>query len=81
MTLFPALTGITAYSVTYLTTGSDGQPDTASGLIVLPDNKGTNRLLSYQYGDTEGLDLVPSKLNLEGTLGILYGGQGFYRFQ
>ena len=77
LTLFPAQMGATAYSITYLTTGSDGGLDTASGLIVLPEDKSRGRLLSYQYADTEGLDLVPSKLNAEGTLAILYAGQGY----
>ncbi len=77
LTQFPAQQGATAYAVRYMTSGSDGLLDTASGLIVLPEKRSVQRMISYQYGDTDGLDLIPSKLNPEGTLAVLYAGQGY----
>lgn len=52
---------ISTYKVWYKTTGIDGQPDTATGLVVLPvvENKKLP-LLCYQHGTVNGPDDVPS---------------------
>ena len=77
MSILPARGAVDALRVNYITQGSNGMVDTASGLVLLPEDKNTNRLLSYQYGDTDGLDQTPSALNPEGILGALYAGQGY----
>lgn len=53
---------ITTYKVWYLTTGIDGKPDTATGLVVFPDveNKALP-LLCYQHGTVNGPSDVPSE--------------------
>ncbi|MDX2066894.1 MAG: T9SS type A sorting domain-containing protein [Haliscomenobacter sp.] len=52
---------ITTYKVWYLTTGIDGKPDTATGLVVFPvvENKALP-LLCYQHGTVNGPNDVPS---------------------
>jgi len=72
--------GIKKYKVTYMTTGTNGEPDTASGLIVVPTTRleGKLALVAYQHGTTSGPDDVPS---LEGS-GLdearAYGGSGYF---
>lgn len=53
---------ITTYKVWYLTTGIDGKPDTATGLVVFPvvENKSLP-LLCYQHGTVSGPSDVPSE--------------------
>ncbi len=52
---------ITTHKVWYLTTGINGKPDTASGLVVFPvvENKSLP-LLCYQHGTVDGPTDVPS---------------------
>ncbi|MEZ4942006.1 MAG: T9SS type A sorting domain-containing protein [Saprospiraceae bacterium] len=69
------------YRVSYTTTGLQGQPDTVSGLIVVPnDNSQVFPRLVYQHG-TSGSKLdVPSfniLTNGEGIIGLLFAGLGF----
>ncbi len=69
--------GVDVYRVTYEATGSDMMPDTASGLLMLPDDiGGPLPLLVYQHGTTKGRDDVPS--NLEGgfQLASIFAGKG-----
>lgn len=77
ITGFPALYGVEVYKVQYLTTGSDNQPDTASGLVVFPDNTSIVRIIAYQHGTTAGPEDVPSNLNGEATLVKAFAGQGY----
>lgn len=53
---------ITTYKVWYLTTGIDGKPDTATGLVVFPvvENKALP-LLCYQHGTVNVPEDVPSE--------------------
>ena len=55
-------TGISMYSIEYLTTGTDGMPDTASGLVVLPVMRYLDKysIVAYQHGTTDGPNDVPS---------------------
>lgn len=76
--------GAKYYRVTYTTKSVQGLPDTASGLIVLPDNP--NRIyprLVYQHGTSGSKQDVPS-INVtsggEGRVGFLFGGLGYVAF-
>ncbi|MCB9332993.1 MAG: T9SS type A sorting domain-containing protein [Lewinellaceae bacterium] len=69
------------YRITYTTTGLQGQPDTVSGLIVVPNDASmVFPRLVYQHG-TSGSKLdVPSfnvLTNGEGVIGLLFAGLGF----
>lgn len=58
-----AESGVDIYSVTYSTTGSDSRPDTASGLIVLPQVTDTKLpILAYHHGTISGRSAAPSFL-------------------
>lgn len=72
-------TGISLYQVNYLTTGSDGAPDTASGLVVMPDVsfRDADPIVAYQHGTTDGPDDVPSRLTNGHIIPMAYGGQGY----
>jgi hypothetical protein len=73
--------GATYYRVLYTTTDVQGMPDTASGLLVLPNNP--NRVyprLVYQHGTSGSKQDVPSiniTTNGEGQLGLLFAGLGY----
>jgi alpha/beta superfamily hydrolase len=60
---------INQYKVLYRTTGVDGKPDTASGLVVFPvvENKPLP-LLVYQHGTVDGPKEVPSERSGEAAL-------------
>lgn len=73
---FAALNGVTAYKVLYTTQGSDSKLDTASGLVVLPDDPTISSLIAYQHG-TSDYDDVPSAMNGEATLALVIAGQGY----
>ena len=69
--------GANAYSVTYETTGSDMKPDTASGLLIIPDQiNGPIPIAVYQHGTTDGRDDVPSRLGGFYQLGAITAGKG-----
>lgn len=73
--------GAKYYRVLYVTTDVQGMPDTASGLIVIPDD--FNRVyprLVYQHGTSSSKLDVPSynvTQNGEGALGLLCAGLGY----
>lgn len=70
--------GIDLYKVTYFTTGSDGMPDTASGLFVVPDlDTDEHPVLIYHHGTSSSKTLVPSALELEFNLYAGLGGIGY----
>jgi hypothetical protein len=72
------------YRVIYTTKNTAGQPDTVSGLIVVPQDP--TRIfprLVYQHGTSSTRTDVPSFNVLtggEGTLGLLFAGMGFLTF-
>jgi len=74
---FVAKNAITVYQVSYLTTGINGMPDTASGLIVLPVTDKLKGIVAYQHGTTDGPTDVPSNLNSEAGLVKALAGQGY----
>ncbi len=70
--------GVKFYKITYNTIGSDGSPDIASGLIVLPDNTSEDRsLVIYHHGTSPAKDMVPSSLNLDYEAYAYLGGTGY----
>lgn len=75
---YPVLNGVQFYKMTYHTTGSDGMPDIASGLIVLPDNDAPEHsLVVYHHGTSNAPHFVPSSLNLDYEAYALSGGYGY----
>lgn len=67
-----------AYKVTYNTTHPDGSTVLASGLIWVPQNYTCPLPLgSYQHGTVLLKSNVPSNLNGESNLGLLYGTGGY----
>lgn len=66
------------YKMTYHTTGSDGLPDVASGLIVIPENEVQDfPLVIYHHGTSPAKDQVPSSLNLDYEAYAFIGASGF----
>ncbi len=69
------------YRVIYTTKNTAGQPDTVSGLIVVPqDSTRIFPRLIYQHGTSSTKTNVPSFNILtggEGNLGLLFAGMGF----
>lgn len=75
---YPVLNGVQFYKMTYHTTGSDGLPDIASGLIVLPGNNAPEHsLVVYHHGTSNAPHFVPSSLNLDYEAYALFGGYGY----
>lgn len=73
--------GVKYYRITYTTTGLQGQLDTVSGLVAVPDDptKIYPRLV-YQHGTSSSKTDVPSfnaQSNGEGSIGLLFAGLGF----
>lgn len=73
----PVPQDIEVYRVEYSTTGTDGMPDTASGLFARPlDN--VQGIVAYQHGTTGSRDVVPSNLNLaDALIAMGYAGRGY----
>lgn len=70
--------GVELYKITYTTVDLGGRPDTASGLIVVPDLD--NRilpLLCYQHGTVASRDDVPSNLRGGYEIAEVFGGLGY----
>jgi hypothetical protein len=73
--------GVDAYSLKYLTTGLDGQPDTASGLVVIPDVTAKSLpALCFQHGTVNDRTDVPSNLKGGWQLVMVMGGLGYLSF-
>ncbi len=69
--------GIDMYRVLYTTVDVHGVPDTASGLLVVPDDPGkVYPLLCYQHGTASSKEDVPSNLSGD-VLPLLFGGLGY----
>ena len=66
------------FKITYRTIGVDGQPDTASGALAIPDTNGlVLPMLSYQHGTVFERDDVPSRVNRESDIGFVAAGLGY----
>lgn len=74
--------GAKYYKITYTSKDAKGQPDTLSGLIVVPDNatKVYPRLV-YQHGTSSCKTCVPSRLGSpgggEGDVGLIFAAMGY----
>ena len=74
----PVPYGITAYKILYTSLGSDGNIDTASGLLSVPDDASLSYpLLAYQHGTTSGKQDVPSNLQGGLALSLAFASQGY----
>jgi len=75
---YQAKNGIKFYKVTYNTLDVDGNPTVASGMVVLPqrNNCDTVPVAAYCHGTVLEKDDVPSRNNLESSLGKVFGGAG-----
>lgn len=69
--------GVDLYKLVYSTTSWNGELDTASGLLVVPDVpiQGIPMVI-YQHGTINFQDSIPSNLAYESTIPIVYGGAG-----
>lgn len=73
--------GVTAYSVEYLTTGTDGELDTASGLVVIPDFvNGSVPTACFQHGTVDNRFDVPSELKGGWQAAAALAGKGYLTF-
>jgi len=80
-TLYGAIiqNGVDLYKVTYTTPDAFGQPDTASGLLVVPVRQQSSRypVLVYQHGTVSGPTDVPSELRADWEIAAIFGGLGY----
>ncbi len=76
--LLPVEYGVKFYKITYSTPDVQGQPSVASGLMAVPDVKDkTFPLLCYQHGTSSSRTDVPSALNQESRLPIMFASLGY----
>lgn len=70
--------GVNLYKVVYTTPDVNGNPSTASGLLCVPDVLTKKYpVLCYQHGTSSDREDVPSRLNGEADLPILFSGMGY----
>jgi Secretion system C-terminal sorting domain/Prolyl oligopeptidase family len=74
--------GAKFYKISYTSKDAKGQPDTLSGLMVIPDDlRFTYPTLVYQHGTSDCKKCVPSSFGTqggeEGQLGLLFAGLGY----
>lgn len=74
--------GAKYYKVAYTSPDAKGNPDTLSGLLVVPDDlKFTYPKLIYQHGTSDCKKCIPSSYGVnggeEGQLGLLFAGLGY----
>ncbi len=74
--------GATLYKVLYKTNNIHGMPDTASGLVAIPDVTGEYPLLCYQHGTANDRTGVPSFINPDGypkgdPIGVIFSAFGY----
>ena len=76
--IFPIKNGVNYYKITYETPDVQGNISIASALMAVPDDTTmTYPLLCYQHGTSASKTDVPSALNGESALPILFSGLGF----
>lgn len=71
--------GVDFYRVEYMTAHPNGEMVLVSGGIAVPNDVGScaSPIASYQHGTTTVRTQVPSFLNGEGLLGVMYAGAGY----
>ncbi|MCC6727660.1 MAG: T9SS type A sorting domain-containing protein [Saprospiraceae bacterium] len=76
--ILPVENGVKYYKITYGTPDAHGNPSVASALLAVPDVKTkTFPLLCYQHGTSSSKTDVPSNLNQESALPILFAALGY----
>ena len=76
--LFSVENGVKYYKITYTTPDVQGNPSVASALLAVPDVKDkTFPLLCYQHGTSSSRTDVPSALNGESQLPIMFASLGY----
>lgn len=76
--IFPVKSGVNMYKVSYTTPDVAGNPSVASGLVAIPDD--TTKiypLLCYQHGTSSSKSDVPSNLNQESAIPIMFASLGY----
>lgn len=72
-----SVNGVDLYRILYTTKRISGAQDTASGLLVIPQQKGINfPLVSYSHGTAGGRYDVPGYLSFEHNLPAIYASMG-----
>jgi pimeloyl-ACP methyl ester carboxylesterase len=75
----PATNGTDLYKVRYTSTDLEGNPDTLSGLIAIPDTEDLSHpLLLYGHGTVGSREQVPSRLSGEHFLVAIFGALGYF---
>lgn len=70
--------GVVLYRMLYTSKDLEGDIDTVSGLVAVPDTEDSEFApLIYQHGTVDGPDDVPSKLKGGYELALIYGAYGF----
>jgi len=70
--------GVDYYKLTYTTLDVHGVQDTASGLLAIPDVLSkVYPLLVYQHGTVASKDNVPSNLEADWEITVIYAGVGY----
>ena len=67
-------------AIEYETTGSDGEPDIASGLVIVPLETGKDLPLHAHFHGTTTRDAVPSGRSGGYEIGLVYAGKGHIVF-
>ncbi|MEO0404163.1 MAG: lipase family protein [Bacteroidota bacterium] len=76
--VIPLNYGVDFYRVEYMTPHPMGMDVLVSGAIAVPQGVSCPRAIaSYQHGTVAAKENVPSRLNDEGLLGVLYASTGF----
>jgi hypothetical protein len=71
--------GVELYKINYTTRDVRGRPDTASGLICVPDIRSAIMpVLCYQHGTVDGKDDVPSNLRGGYQIAEVFAGLGYF---
>ncbi len=75
----PVEYGVDLYRIRYKTVGSDQLPDTASGLLVIPQVPAGTQwpMVVYEHGTTSGPTDVPSQLRGGFEVAMAYAASGF----
>ncbi|NNE29491.1 MAG: T9SS type A sorting domain-containing protein [Saprospiraceae bacterium] len=75
--IFNFLTDVDAYSVTYTSVDVHGDPDTLSGLVVIPlDSTYIYPRIAYMHGTVTDRWAVPSQMSGEGGITMAFSGMG-----
>jgi hypothetical protein len=75
----PTRTGVSLFKILYMTSDVHGSPDTASGLLVIPEIylHATRPIVIYQHGTTNGPPDAPSRLASGSDEALAYGSMGY----